>query len=375
MYVLHADCFVPLVVSSCSTKPFRSNFYGQTGNSTWTSNSNIAYPTIVPGLSSGILSIGAGGYHSCAVLQGASPTEGASAVCWGKNDYGQLGDGSTQMRIAPVLVSGLSFGVASLAAGFTHSCAQMINGSVFCWGYNENGQLGLGYLSTREVVPKLVAGLPSRAVSVAAGGYHTCALLDSGAVMCWGRCQEAQIGDNSVPCPTNQYTKTLPNLVFGLAAGSGVIKISAGRGHTCAVMSNGSAVCWGGAAPSCLCSSILPSYCRRQPIWADGRHHSGFSIKLRGFSQACSWFCSGRDRRGCNHVRLLPHLRPALDGAANVLGLQHSGVRASSRFFCASQRKTFRLSPCAADNLETAYHSIVLTALDRATRKRLKMCA
>ena len=115
-------------------------------------------------------------------------------------------------------------------------------------------------------------------------------LLDSGAVMCWGRCQEAQIGDNSAPCPASVYTKTLPNLVFGLAAGSGVIKISAGNGHTCAVMSNGSAVCWGGAAPSCLCSSILSSSCRRQPIWADGRRHSGFYNNL---PQACSWFCSG----------------------------------------------------------------------------------
>ena len=260
----HSCVLMALGAVSC----FGRNSEGQSGNSSLLGN--VPYPTVVPGLSSGILSIGAGGYHSCAVLQGSSPTEGASAACWGKNDLGQLGDGSTQLRVAPVPVWGLSAGVASLAAGFEHSCAQMINGSVCCWGKNAKGQLGLGYLSTRETVPQLVT-LPSRATAVVAGGEHTCVLLDSQAVMCWGRCQEGQIGDNSVPCDSNVYNKFTPTQVYGLGAGSGVVKLSAGNLHSCAVMSNGSAVCWGGAAPACICFFMLAStICHRQQLRADG---------------------------------------------------------------------------------------------------------
>jgi alpha-tubulin suppressor-like RCC1 family protein len=215
------------------------------------SYADVPDPVIVPGLSSGILSIGAGGFHSCAVIQGATAVVGASAVCWGKNVAGQLGIGSNYPSFSPspLPVIGLEYGVASLAAGFEHTCARMMNGSVYCWGSNENGEIGQGYLSASIspiTVPSLVTGLPLRAIQVAAGGYHSCALLDDGAVYCWGRCMDAEIGDNTPVCSMSSPGKPLPSAVYGLGAGSGIIKISTGRLHSCGVMANGSVVCWGG---------------------------------------------------------------------------------------------------------------------------------
>jgi alpha-tubulin suppressor-like RCC1 family protein len=215
-----------------------------------TSYADVPDPIIVPGLSSGILSIGAGGYHSCAVIQGATAAAGASAVCWGKNSEGQLGIGSNSptFNSSPLPVLGLDSGVASLAAGFEHTCARMINGTVYCWGDNVNGQIGQGYLSIRAspiTVPSLVAGLPPRAIQIAVGGYHSCALLDDGAVFCWGRCLDAEIGDNTPVCTSPSVGKPSPSAVYGLGAGSGIIKISTGNSHSCGVMSNGSTVCWG----------------------------------------------------------------------------------------------------------------------------------
>ena len=182
------------------------------------------------------------------MLQSAVPGAGASAVCWGKNDFGQLGDNSSaQVRQASELVLGMDAGVACLATGYQHSCAGLISGSLYCWGANSKGQLGLGYLSTKEVVPALVTGMTSRVTGITAGGEHTCALLESDAVMCWGRCQEGQMGDGTAPCASGVYTKYVPVSVFGLGPGSGARTISAGDLHTCAVLGNGSAVCWGGA--------------------------------------------------------------------------------------------------------------------------------
>ncbi len=122
----------------------------------------------------------------------------------------------------------------------------MTNGSVACWGSNDHGQLGQGYIGSSISAPALVSGLSARAKHVAAGGYHTCVVLDDGAVLCWGRCLETQIGDGTAACTFTVAGKPEPTPVFGLGAGSEVVKIAAGRLHTCAVMSNGSAVCWGG---------------------------------------------------------------------------------------------------------------------------------
>ena len=99
--------------------------------------------------------------------------------CWGYNDYGQLGDGSTTDRSTPVPVSGLGSGVIALAAGDAHTCALTAAGGVQCWGYNGYGQLGDGS-TTNRLTPVPVSGLGSGVVALAAGDYHTCALTAAG---------------------------------------------------------------------------------------------------------------------------------------------------------------------------------------------------
>jgi alpha-tubulin suppressor-like RCC1 family protein len=188
----------------------------------------------------GVIQLDAGGKHACAV------TSGGGAKCWGLNFKGQLGDGTNSHRSAANDVAGLTSGVASVAAsrgwvtdsgeGLGHSCAVTVSGGVKCWGANDYGQLGDG-TTTSRLTPVDVTGLSAPATAVATGWIHTCALLQGGAVQCWGRNQAGELGDGT----TTQ--RTTPVGVSGLA--SGTAEIAAGPAFTCALTSGGAIKCWG----------------------------------------------------------------------------------------------------------------------------------
>jgi len=158
----------------------------------------------------------------------------ARAACWGLNVSGQLGDGSADLRTAPVQVAG-SYGTPALvASGLSHTCAAVANG-VHCWGYNGDGQLGRGTLTLNESVPGPTAVITARPTSLSAGVDHTCAVV-AGALRCWGVNDKGQLG-------TGQTTgQRSPAPVQGMD--SGVSLVSAGDQHTCAIR-NGGAWCWG----------------------------------------------------------------------------------------------------------------------------------
>jgi len=168
------------------------NRTGQIGNAT--TNDGQA-PAPVPALSSGVAMVSAGGFHTCAV------TTAGGVHCWGSNEYGQLGDGTTQNRLEPVPVSGLGSGVVAVSAGLFHTCALRADGTVSCWGKNGYGEMGDG-TTTHRSTPVTPSGLPSsRVVQVSAGGGQTCAATADGALWCWGQNEFGQVGDGG---STNQ---------------------------------------------------------------------------------------------------------------------------------------------------------------------------
>ena len=205
-----------------------SNDSGQLGDGT---TAQRLTPVAVSGLSSGVTAVAAGGIHTCAL------TSGGGVVCWGANGSGQLGDGTTTQRLTPVAVSGLSSGVTAVAAGADHTCALTSGGGVWCWGLNGNGQLGDG-TTTPRLTLGAVSGLSSGVTAITAGYFHTCALTSGGGVVCWGANASGQLGDGTTTTP-----RLTPVAVSGLS--SGVTAVAAGASHTCALTSGGGVVCWG----------------------------------------------------------------------------------------------------------------------------------
>ncbi len=183
-----------------------------------------------PASATGVESVSTGADHTCALSSGGGLT------CWGDNDQGQLGDGTITRRNLPTNVSGLSIGVAAVSAGHNHTCALTGEGGVKCWGDNLAGQLGDGTNTDRNL-PVNVSGLSSGVQAVSAGRIHTCALTDEGGVKCWGSNDYGQLGDGT------NTNSNLPVNVPGVS--SGVQAVSAGYSHTCAIMTGGSVKCWG----------------------------------------------------------------------------------------------------------------------------------
>ena len=222
------------VTTGGALKCWGGNQFGQLGDGT-TVPPFRATPAPVSGLDSGVVAVTASYYHTCAL------TSGGAVLCWGANFNGRLGDGTTADRLTPVAVSGLSSGVVALSGGAHHTCAVTSVGAVLCWGANFDGQLGDG-TTTDRLTPVAVSGLASGVVAVSAGLYHTCAVTSGGALTCWGNNANGQLGDGTtVPA----YRPT-PAPVTGL--GIGVSAVAAGEGHTCALTTVGAVLCWGANA-------------------------------------------------------------------------------------------------------------------------------
>ena len=191
--------------------------------------------------------ISTGRSHACAQM------EDGTVKCWGRSSYGQLGDGTTSYSntIDPVSVQGITgltddSKVVSLNLGEYHSCAVMRDGTVKCWGSNTEGQLGDG-TRVNKSVPTLVSGidhstLAKTAVSVSAGTSHTCAVMGDGSMLCWGVNDYGQLGDNST---TRRLTLVAVSGIDGSSAHSTAVSVSAAELATCALMADGTSRCWG----------------------------------------------------------------------------------------------------------------------------------
>ena len=209
------------------------NLYGKVGEAS-TATRYLTTPQIVNGIGGAIgISTGASGQHSCAILANFS------AKCWGYGTSGQLGNGLASSNYAPQQVSGTDV-FATIATGANHTCAVTLGGAVKCWGENVNGQLGDGSKSERRT-PTPVLGLDSGVVDVVAGYSHSCALLATGAVKCWGVASRGQLG-NGGPISGNNPPSSTPVDVLNLA---GATSLVAGYYHNCATLADGGVKCWG----------------------------------------------------------------------------------------------------------------------------------
>ena len=210
-----------------------SNGSGELGNG---NTDTASTPVDVTGLASGVTAIAAGGSHTCAL------TNAGGVKCWGNNEHGQLGGGSTIDSATPVDVQGLTSGVSAIAAGGSNTCALTNAGGVKCWGNNGRGQLG-NASGTSSSTPVDIGGLTNGVTAIAAGtsglagvASHICALMSAGELKCWGANNRGQLGNGTT---TNSSS---PVDVSGL---SGVIGITLGEDHSCALVTGGGVVCWG----------------------------------------------------------------------------------------------------------------------------------
>jgi alpha-tubulin suppressor-like RCC1 family protein len=177
-----------------------------------------------------------GAFHSCAII------DNGTVSCWGRNNRGQLGDGTVTDRNTPTQTSSLGNGRSAVAisAGYWHTCAILDDGSVSCWGFNTDGRLGDGTLLNRNSPTQTASlGTGRTAVAIVAGIAHTCAILDDGTVSCWGYNNFYQIGDG-----TNSARLT-PTQTASLGANNTAVAISVGELHTCTILSDGNVSCWG----------------------------------------------------------------------------------------------------------------------------------
>ena len=230
----HHNC---ALTSNGGVKCWGYNYYGQLGDGTYT-NSNV--PVVVFDLIEQTSFIALGENHSCALLNNGQ------VKCWGENLYGQLGVGSTvRMTSSPVdVLGGASSEVAVLCAGGKHTCALLSSGKVKCWGANYSGQLGNGTNTNSNFPVYVLDGASvylSSVVDISCGGEHTCALLSNGQVKCWGTNYSGQLGNGA----SNSSNLPVDVLEGASAYLSGVIEISCGGEHTCALLSNGQVKCWG----------------------------------------------------------------------------------------------------------------------------------
>ncbi len=179
-----------------------------------------------------ITSVNSGETNTCVVLADGT------ALCWGSNTDGQLGDGTTNSSVAPVAVAGLS-NIVGIGSGRGHTCAAVSDQTIKCWGDNEFGQLGNGS-NADSLTPVTVSGI-STAVEVAVGQDHTCARLSDGSVKCWGNNGNGRLG-NGDPVDGTPVNSNVPVDAVGITTAT---KISAGFSHSCALLSDGTAACWG----------------------------------------------------------------------------------------------------------------------------------
>ncbi len=238
--------------------------------------------------------VAAGPQHSCAVLHDKT------IKCWGRNDHGQLGSGavSTGTSPQPLVSVGNINNATQVGVGDLYSCALLEDKTVKCWGKDEYGATGnpsrVG--ASQTLVPATVAGLSNVVQLVVSKGTHSCALLADSKVKCWGDNRYGQLGNNPQSAPvygTPVYVHTSKTDSSPL---SGVKQLSAGAGHTCAVLNDNTVKCWGLGVTGQLGSYPATggaTYAKAAPILVAGL--SNVKQVVAGTKHTCALLATGKD--------------------------------------------------------------------------------
>jgi alpha-tubulin suppressor-like RCC1 family protein len=278
-----------------------------------------------------------GASHSC-VLEAGGTTQ-----CWGSNDLGQLGDGTSVRRASPAPVAtgaiftSISGGGASTSG---HSCGTTSSGAAYCWGGNGQGQLGIGYTSQVVNSPTQVAGALNFQ-SITTGNNHSCGLTSERIVHCWGAGRA--VGDGTTS-ERSSPTAVSTNLRFR--------QISAGLGHTCGVTDEQEAYCWGANWGGQLGNgtaneALAPVLVTGGIAWASVSAGQGFTCGLTTGGAAYCWGSNlgGRLGDGTSNNRSTPW--PVSGGntykALRAGGYNACAITTSGQPYCWGVRSFVRL--------------------------------
>lgn len=304
-------------VRTCGITSFGAGFCwglnnaGQLGDGT--AATSTAPEAVLGGLTFQTVVAGGEGTHTCGI------TKGGPAYCWGNNNVGQLGDGTTTSKSVPATVAGgLTF--VSLAVHATHTCGITDGGLAYCWGFNDDGELGTGNTSSSNV-PVAVAS-EETFTAIAVGYHHTCALAVGGAAYCWGANFNGLLGDGT------SNPSTTPVAVAGEHS---FTRLTTGSFHTCALTLEGAAYCWGFNAlgdgtenPSSI------------PVAVAGGHV--FATLSAGFANTCGVTVAGEGYcwgdNGSGQVGTGVSGNAVLVPAAVVGGLQFTQIIAGALHTC-----------------------------------------
>jgi len=320
------------VTAAGGVKCWGANFSGQLGDN---STANRPRPVDVTGLPASIFQVSAGYAHTCGV------TEAGNALCWGDNNFGRLGNGSSLSSAVPVEVQLPAGAVSMISAGLNHSCALIMTGGVKCWGQNDLGQIGSDPAPVAlSQLPLDVINLTADVTKVAAGGSRTCAVTSEGAAQCWGVNTHGELGDGTTanrwwPVDVAGLGSSVTDVSIGLKAvnwalgeaggvfywsdngndefihapqsiptlGSGIEKISAGHRHGCALTVSGEARCWGWNQSGELGTNTVAYSFEALPVSSLGEEV--IEVCAGGSADACAHSCAVTRRGaimcwGCN---------------------------------------------------------------------------
>ena len=235
------------------------------------------------------VSLGEG--HACAIM------DDGSVWCWGNNEEGQLGVGNTSnsgsWRYSPnQVLTPTGVTASAITAGLKHSCLVATDGRVFCWGFGDAGRLGIGSQNS-QIIPTQVS-TNSLFVSISAGESHTCGITDLGEALCWGSGWQGVLGNGDL----NEYWTPEP---VSLPSGTVVVSITTGYDHTCVVTEDKDLYCWGSDDNNRLNTEYICSgsditngcYYDSRVMPAISQTPTGAVASVAGYSFTCAILANG----------------------------------------------------------------------------------